>query len=192
MSPFFWACALVLSPISSFNRFQGSSCYCDSSKCPELGLNTLTMGNGGSVANYTYVLHNTTIVVANASAHVTFASLNHGTDTVQCVRDYVRAMDDDGIKDCDAGHILANRLGGYGDEPLNLFPQDLHVNRGPFADFEAMIYECLFYNPDDTARLDWNFIYDNDTRTKPQFVNYTAQFSGKNCTTITKLFTNGD
>jgi hypothetical protein len=32
-------------------------------------------------------------------------------------------LDDDGVKDCDAGHILANRLGGPGNQPINIFPQ---------------------------------------------------------------------
>jgi hypothetical protein len=27
------------------------------------------------------------------------------------------------VKDCDAGHILAHRLGGPGNQPINIFPQ---------------------------------------------------------------------
>ncbi len=34
-------------------------------------------------------------------------------------------LDDDGVKDCDAGHILAHRLGGPGNQPINIFPQVL-------------------------------------------------------------------
>ena len=37
-----------------------------------------------------------------------------GTDTTSCTQKYSRLLDDDGVKNCDAGHILARRLGGPG------------------------------------------------------------------------------
>ena len=52
-------------------------------------------------------------------------------------------LDDDGTKDCDAGHILAHRLGGPGNQPINIFPQDLSVNRGAFNQYEDNIYDCI-------------------------------------------------
>lgn len=38
-------------------------------------------------------------------------------------QNYSRSLDDDGVQDCDAGHILAHRLGGPGNQPINIFPQ---------------------------------------------------------------------
>ena len=49
-------------------------------------------------------------------------------------------LEDDGNQNCDAGHILANHLGGYGNIPTNIFPQNLNINRGSYADFENDIF----------------------------------------------------
>ena len=92
--------------------------------------------------------------------------------------------------DCDAGHILANRLGGYGNEPLNIFPQDASINRGSYAQFENDIYHCIESGAKD-ASFQWNFIYENEMRTKPNKVKYSVTFNGGNCTSLTSTFTNG-
>lgn len=78
---------------------------------------------GGAVGTYVYVNHNGTPVVSSASVTITPKDLDKGTDTTSCTQDYSRSLDDDGVKDCDAGHILANRLGGPGNQPINIFPQ---------------------------------------------------------------------
>lgn len=62
-------------------------------------------------------------MVKSASVTITKANLDKGTDTTSCTQDYSRSLDDDGVKDCDAGHILAHRLGGPGNQPINIFPQ---------------------------------------------------------------------
>jgi hypothetical protein len=74
---------------------------------------------------YMYTLNANNIpVVSSASVTITPADLdNKGSDTVDCTQKYARNLDDDGSRDCDAGHILANRLGGPGNSPLNIFPQ---------------------------------------------------------------------
>ena len=51
-----------------------------------------------------------------------------GTDTTTCTQNYSRSLDDDGVQDCDAGHILAHRLGGPGNQPINIFPQVLNYD----------------------------------------------------------------
>jgi hypothetical protein len=98
-------------------------------------------------------------------------------------------LDDDGIKDCDAGHILANRLGGYGNEPINIFPQDASMNRGTYAQFENNIYQCI-NDGAKSANLHWKFTYVNETQTKPISVEYSASFLGGECTDLTSVFTN--
>lgn len=80
-------------------------------------------------------------MVTSASVTITKANLDKGSDTTSCTQDYSRSLDDDGVKDCDAGHILAHRLGGPGNQPINIFPQDLSVNRGSWAQFEGVIYD---------------------------------------------------
>jgi hypothetical protein len=70
-----------------------------------------------------YESHNGVPVVISASTTVLKSNLDKGTDTTSCTQDYSRSLDDDGVQDCDAGHILANRLGGSGNQPINIFPQ---------------------------------------------------------------------
>lgn len=98
-------------------------------------------------------------------------------------------LDDDGIQDCDAGHILANRLGGPGNQPINIFPQDLSINRGAYRTFEDSIYTCLTGGAS-SAKLSWKFIYSSNTQTKPVNVQYTAKFTGGNCSDKYQEFTN--
>ncbi len=93
-----------------------ASCVCTTVACPVAGTNTLTVG-GGSTAYYTYASHGGIPVVTGANTTITMANIDKGTDTTSCTQDYSRTLDDDGVKDCDAGHILANRLGGPGNEP---------------------------------------------------------------------------
>ena len=69
--------------------------------------------------------------------------MDKGSNTTSCTQAYSRKLDDDGTKDCDAGHILAHRLGGPGNQPINIFPQDLSVNRGAYNQFEDNIYDCI-------------------------------------------------
>ena len=76
---------------------------------------------------------------------ITKSNLDGGTGTTSCTQSYSRTLDDDGKEDCDAGHILAHSLGGPGNQPINIFPQDAHVNRGAWAQYEGDIYDSRFW-----------------------------------------------
>lgn len=165
------------------------SCVCTTVPCPVSGANTLHMGGGTAVITYQYIQHGDYDVVESASGDITVADLDHGTDTTSCTQKYARILDDDGIEDCDAGHILANRLGGYGNEPINIFPQAPSINRGAYAQFENNIYDCV-QSGATSAHLHWLFTYGNSTATKPIQVEYTASFLGGKCTKMSSTFTN--
>lgn len=115
--------------------------------------------------------------------------MDKGSDTTSCTQDYSRSLDDDGTKDCDAGHILANRLGGPGNQPINIFPQDLSINRGSYAQFEGVIHDCIVGGAT-SAALSWKFSYSSSTKTKPNGVTYTANFTGGTCKDQTMSFPN--
>mmetsp|Transcript_14638 Transcript_14638/g.24231 ORF Transcript_14638/g.24231 Transcript_14638/m.24231 type:complete len:201 (+) Transcript_14638:164-766(+) len=166
-----------------------STCFCTTVPCPVVGTNYLTEG-GGALGTYIYISHNDYPVVSSASVTITAADLDEGTDTTSCTQDYSRSLDDDGTEDCDAGHILANRLGGPGNQPINIFPQDLTVNRGIYKEFEESIYDCIAYDGASSATLTWAFEYEDSTRTKPSSVTYTAAFSGGTCSKMSENFTN--
>tara|TARA_B100000902_G_scaffold257739_1_gene243969 strand:+ start:1110 stop:1676 length:567 start_codon:yes stop_codon:yes gene_type:complete len=168
-----------------------TQCVCTTVPCPDVGMNSIKMGGGTAQITYEYKIHGDYPVVISAHGEITPIDLDHGTGTTSCTQKYSRILDDDGIEDCDAGHILANRLGGYGNEPLNIFPQDASINRGSYAQFENDIYYCIESGAKD-ASFQWNFIYENEMRTKPNKVKYSVTFNGGNCTSLTSTFTNGD
>ncbi len=176
--------ALLLSSIQSY-----ASCVCTTVPCPVAGVNVLSIGGGGN-AYYTYVSHSGIPVVSSANTTITIANIDKGTDTTTCTQDYSRTLDDDGVKDCDAGHILAHRLGGPGNQPINIFPQDYSINRGAYAQYEAQIHDCITLYGASKAALTWSFTYSSTTQTKPVKVHYTASFSGGSCSNLAKDFTN--
>lgn len=167
----------------------GSTCICTSVQCPVVGVNTLVMGNGGSTVKYTYIQHNTHIVVSSVTGIVSPESLDKGTEPTKCTQDYSRMLEDDGLENCDAGHIMANRLGGYGNEPINIFPQKFSINRGAYAQFEGKIYECIKSGANQ-ATLNWNFSYETANNTMPNKVVYSAQFDKGDCTHLEDTFSN--
>jgi hypothetical protein len=171
-----------------------SSCVCTNVACPIAGNNYLTEGGGGTGTYYYYYyyysLHNNIPVVISASVHITKYNLDKGSDTTSCTQSYSRTLDDDGIQDCDAGHILAHRLGGPGNQPINIFPQDLSVNRGSYAQYEDSIYHCIANKGATSADLSWSFTYSSNTKTKPVTLTYRAKYTGGSCLDTTKDFPN--
>lgn len=166
-----------------------SSCVCTTVPCPQSGNNYLSIPGGGT-GTYYYVNHNNYPVVISASVTITPSNMDKGSDTTSCTQQYSRNLDDDGIKDCDAGHILAHRLGGPGNQPINIFPQDLSVNRGSYAQYEDSIYQCMTKYGTTKAFLSWSFSYANSERTKPSSVTYSASYTGGTCASTKKTFTN--
>lgn len=166
-----------------------SSCICTTVQCPVIGMNTLIMGNGGSTIHYTYIQQNDVPVISSAKGILTFDSLDNGSETTECTQKYSRTLEDDGSNNCDAGHIMANRLGGYGNQPINIFPQQLSINRGAYAQFENIIYNCIKSGATE-AVLSWVFTYSNSSRTMPSEVQYSAFFDKGNCTIVSSKFSN--
>lgn len=177
----------ILKLIDAYNLT--SSCYCTTVPCPIEGKNLLTIG-GGTSGTYYYSLHNNIPVVISANIQITINNMDKGSDTTSCTQNYARSLDDDGVQDCDAGHILAHRLGGPGNQPINIFPQDLSINRGSYAQFEDGIYQCITTKGVTYADLAWSFSYYSTSKTKPNSVTYDVKYTGGTCTSITKTFTN--
>lgn len=175
--------------VNYVNGYVSSSCVCTTVPCPVQGNNYLTEGGGGT-GTYYYVLHNNIPVVSSANVRININNMNKGTDTTSCTQSYSRSLDDDGVKDCDAGHILANRLGGPGNQPINIFPQDLSINRGSYAQFEDSIYQCITTKGVSYADLYWTFKYNSTTQTKPIGVEYKVVYTGGSCTSTKKNFLN--
>jgi hypothetical protein len=168
---------------------KSSSCYCTTVPCPVSGVNYLTEGGGGN-GTYYYLLHNNIPVVISAYVRISNKNMDRGTDTTTCTQNYARSLDDDGVQDCDAGHILAHRLGGPGNQPINIFPQDSSINRGAYAQYEDTIYNCLMDKETIYADLSWSFTYSSTSKTKPNSVTYNVKYTGGYCSSISKTFNN--
>lgn len=178
-----------------FNSYNSTTCVCTTVPCPVEGENYLDEGGGG-VGTYSYAANdNGIVIVRSAEVTITKSNLDGGTGTTSCTQSYSRTLDDDGKEDCDAGHILAHSLGGPGNQPINIFPQDAHVNRGEWAQYEGDIYDCLDSGSADSAKLSWKFVYDKTTDTKPISATYSVDYSGGNkedpeCVDKSEEFTN--
>ena len=119
------------------------------------------------------------------------AALDQGSGTTSCTQKYSRSLDGP-AQDCDAGHILANRLGGPGNQPLNIFPQSPAVNRGVYNKFEAAIYECIKGGSGE-AGLKWHFTYGDEYEFRPVAVKYSVDYKEGNaagCNDIDRDFSN--
>jgi hypothetical protein len=170
-------------------RPSSTTCVCTTVPCPVEGKNSLNAGGGGA-GTYTYKLTSDGIaIVSSATVTISSKDLDRGTDTTSCTQSYSRSMDDDGVENCDAGHILANRLGGYGNQTINIFPQDLSINRGAYAQFENDIYYCVKSGAS-KGELSWSFTYADSMKTKPYKVDYEAVFDGGDCQIMSSTFAN--
>jgi hypothetical protein len=83
--------------------------------------------------------------VTKASCVITARDLKaEGDEPDAGTQSYARSLGGhDGCHNDDAGHILANRLGGYGTDPINIMPQAPHLNRGLWEAFESSIHDCF-------------------------------------------------
>jgi hypothetical protein len=177
----------IFNLINAYNSTSG--CYCTKVSCPKEGENLLTIG-GDTNGTYYYTLHNNIPVIFSASIRVSIINMNKGTDTTTCTQNYARSLDDDGVQDCDAGHILANHLGGPGNQPINIFPQNLSINRGSYAQYEDIIYTCITSKKVDYADLSWLFTYSSNAKTKPISITYDVKYSDDTCISSSKTFSN--
>lgn len=179
---------LICSLIYGNAEFGASPCICTTVPCPVQGNNIITEGGGG-YGSYYYMTHGGYPVVIKASIIITNQDLDKGTATTSCTQQYARMLDDENLN-CDAGHILAHRLGGPGNQPINIFPQKPSVNRGSYESMENSIYQCIKESNETVANLLWIFDYKNISNTRPSTIMYSASFSNGKCDDIIKLFDN--
>jgi len=119
--------------------------------------------------------------ILTAKATVKRADLGTGTNTNAASRGYARGL---GNADDDAGHMIGKQLGGSGGKK-NVFPQDFHVNRGEFAQFEGRVAD--FVGLHGQADIQIKFQYKNGG-TRPTKITYTATAPDKS--KIKKTFKN--
>ena len=164
------------------------SAVCVATVYPHSGANSFPAGGGGK-CSYEYATHDGAAVVTSASCSITAADLNTGTEPGTTARAYVRKLGGhDGCDNDDAGHILANRLGGKA-EPTNLFPQSPHLNRGSWEQFERAIAACMDGGGASTAKLSWEFHYDSTSKQRPSTATYSASYD-KGCSAASQSFSN--
>ena len=151
---------------------------------PTSGMNTLSTGFG-TIGQYYYGLHYDTPVVEHARINISFDDLDTGTEPSRSIELYAQSL---GTKEDDAGHILAEHLGGCACY-TNIFPQSRHINRGAYRLFEEDIYKCI--NNNTIASIEWTFVYGEIDDSRPSGVFYDVLFDGDTtCKTLSKQFEN--
>lgn len=76
-----------------------------------------------------------------------------------------------GFESNDAGHIIANQIGGTGTQTYNIFPQSAHFNRGAWkVEVEQLVYDEVLKNG--SAKYIVKLIYENATETRPYEIRY--------------------
>jgi hypothetical protein len=159
----------------------------ESENMPHVGQNSFKAGGGGA-CTYDYATHGDYPVVTSAQCTITSADLDHGTEPGSRARAYVRKLGGhDSCDDDDAGHILANQLGGKA-EPTNLFPQSPHLNRGAWERFEKAIRSCMDGGAT-KAELSWKFAYAGTSDARPKTASYSVSYDS-GCSAATKTFDN--
>jgi hypothetical protein len=154
---------------------------------PHDGDNSFSAGGGG-LCTYEYADHDGFPVVTSAKCTITTADLDQGTEPTSPARAYVRKLGGhDSCDDDDAGHILANQLGGKA-QPTNLFPQTPHLNRGAWERFEKAIRECM-NGGSQKAELAWTFAYASASATRPNTASYSVSYDS-GCEAASKTFDN--
>ena len=155
---------------------------------PHTGSNPLSAGGGGSCTYEYSSPHDGQPVVTSASCSITKTDLNTGTEPGTTERAYVRKLGGhDGCTNDDAGHILANRLGGKA-VPTNLFPQSPHLNRGAWESLERDIAGCMSGDAS-SASLKWTFTYSSSSRQRPTTATYAVSYD-KGCASASQSFSN--
>ncbi len=108
--------------------------------------------------------------------------IGKGTNTNSAARNLMRKL---GLITDDAGHGIGKNLGGPGGaKSKNLFPQNLSVNRGDFAQFEKKIAAEVLKGKNVFVRVVPKYA---NGSTRPHEIFYQVRVNGK---TISKVFVN--
>lgn len=105
--------------------------------------------------------------ITTAKATVTSNDLGTGTNTNSSSRSYARDLGDSSD---DAGHMIGKQLGGSGGK-ANVFPQNVNLNRGQFAQFEGKVADLTAKTG--KVEITITFRYDNGG-TRPTHIDYEA------------------
>ena len=131
----------------------------DLTQCPKGSIVKVTQSNGR---------------VTKVVAHIYKKNLDTGSEPTAKIRSF---KDDYGCESDDAGHIIANRLGGCGNAAANIFPQDPRINRGEFRSVEAKVADAVkdLRSSKDYIRYTVELGYSSAKKTRPHVVYYRIQ-----------------
>lgn len=104
-----------------------------------------------------------------------------GSETVPKTRQFQKDMNGPipkGFESNDAGHIIANQLGGTGKNEYNIIPQSSHFNRGTWkTEVEGLVYKEVLENG--SANYVIKPQYASATATRPHKIHYRIESGGR-------------
>jgi hypothetical protein len=115
--------------------------------------------------------------VESAFAKIEAANLRTGTATTAASRAEARAM---GLSSDDAGHLIANALGGKGGKGF-VVPQSPGINRGAFRAFEARIAQDVRAGKEVYIRVVPSY---SGPATRPAEIMYQVRVDGKTTSVV--------
>ncbi len=106
---------------------------------------------------------------------VTTQTIRKGSDPNQPIRAWAQSM---GRRDDDAGHIIANVLGGTGRQRYNIFPQKKNINRGVWRMIESKIRRTV-EETQKPAEMIVQLYYPSSKSTRPNHLKYRVNVDNK-------------
>jgi RHS repeat-associated protein len=134
---------------------------------------THNLAGSGNTITASFVAVGTNRQLASVSGTVDFSDLYQGSGTTAKTVAFAQSFGGGANGKDDAGHTIANRLGGPGNDTSFIFPQDYKTNRGAFSQFEGKIAGALSQGgAGSTASITQIFGYGGTMR--PTSVSYSA------------------
>lgn len=99
---------------------------------------------------------------------VTTQTIPKGSDPNKPIREWAQSM---GRRDDDAGHIIANVLGGTGRKRYNIFPQKKNINCGVWRMIESKIHRAV-EKSQKSAEMIVQLYYSSSKSTRPNHLKY--------------------
>ena len=130
--------------------------------------------SGGGIGTFVYVVNANNVPIINTAVIIiSKANLDKGFSPSPVATNYVRFLAQG--DSCLPGMILGTRLGGKGNDLMNIFPISSSM-KTMYDAFESKIYDCLANDNAASVTLRWTFYYVLTTDTKPYKVLYHASF----------------
>jgi len=112
----------------------------------------------------------------SVSATITTNELDGGTGTNAKIRKYAQDNAGPGHSKPDAGHLIARRLGGPGNNEDNIIPQEASINRGAYRVFEDEVYHIIDEHGQADVTVTLHYPAHDPNTLRPERIEYVVHY----------------